>query len=159
MVLGILELTLSGCHAPVNMSASQSRMAIVLKDPSRHIDLTAVNPTMPRPLGSGLVGAVFMTIENKGADDRLLSATCDCSASATLHTMSMQGDMMQMHEVKDGFVIKSGESLVLNQAGNHIMLEGIKPQTAKALTITLSLNFEKAGKMQVFVPIIDPEPQ
>ena len=159
LMLGFLVALLSGCNAPVNISSSQSHYEMVLKDPARHVHLIAVNATMPRPLGSGIVGAVYMTLENKGADDRLVSVACDCSASATLHTMSMQGDMMQMREVKDGFEIKSGESLVLNQGGNHIMLEGIKPETAKALTVTLSLNFEKAGKMTVFVPIIDPKPQ
>ena len=41
-------------------------------------------------------GAAFLQIENKGADDALLSGSSPASSRIEIHTMTMEGDVMKM---------------------------------------------------------------
>src|SRR5207247_4035876 len=45
------------------------------------------------------IGGAYLTLENKGADDRLMSASAAVSASVELHSMAMEGDVMRMRQV------------------------------------------------------------
>ena len=52
------------------------------------------------------VGGGFLIITNKGkAADRLVSATSSVAAEVQLHTMSMDGGVMRMRQMKDGVAI------------------------------------------------------
>ena len=60
---------------------------------------------------------------------------------------------MDMGEVKNGFVIKPGEALVFAPGGNHIMLEGLTGRPQEGQTIDVTLQFEKAGKVTLAMPV------
>jgi len=114
----------------------------------------AMRPT----LGNNTTTGAYVTIRNNGdVADRLVSASCACAASATLHTMKMTGGIMEMAEQKDGFVVAPGQSVIFAPGGNHIMLEGAKGITEGSHQ-ELVLHFEKAGDVKLTMPVINDIP-
>jgi periplasmic copper chaperone A len=104
--------------------------------------------------GQGTATAAYVTVSNTAPEgDRLLSVACDCAAEAGLHTMTMKDGMMDMAEVKAGFEIPPGQTLVLAPGGNHIMLTGLKGKPATGDSEKLTLTFAKAGKVTIDAPV------
>lgn len=101
-----------------------------------------------------MAGAAFMTIANTGeADDRLVSATSQASERVELHTHIMQGDVMKMVEVEEGFVIPAGGSHALARGGDHVMFMGLAAPFEDGGTVTVTLTFEQAGDVTVEIPV------
>lgn len=101
------------------------------------------------------VGGGYLTIENTGTEaDRLVSATSSFASDVQIHEMGMEGDVMKMRRLEDGLVIPAGETAVLAAGGTHIMLMGLKGALVQGETVTLTLTFEKAGTVEVQLPII-----
>ena len=97
------------------------------------------------------VGGAFLTLDNRGADDRLLSATSEMARSVEMHSMSMDRTVMRMRQV-DGVAAPAGKVIELKPGGLHIMLMGLKAGDAFPLT----LRFEKAGEVTVTVNVDAP---
>ena len=91
--------------------------------------------------------AVYLTITNKGGDDRLVSVATAAGA-ASLHSTSMDGGVMRMRPL-DGLVIPAGARVELKPGGTHIMLMGIKQPLAPGSTLPLDLKFERFGERRV----------
>lgn len=100
-----------------------------------------------QPTGGG-----FLTLENAGADDRLLKVSADVSGSVELHSMQMDGDVMRMREV-DAIALPSGKAVVLKPGGLHIMFIGLKAPLKQGDHFPLKLTFEKAGEVSVQVNV------
>ncbi|WP_149140942.1 copper chaperone PCu(A)C [Gemmobacter caeruleus] len=100
-------------------------------------------------------GAAFMVIENQSdADDRLISAASDVAAKVELHTHKQDANgVMQMVEVPEGFAIPARSSHALARGGDHVMLLGLNRALVQDEKVMLTLTFEKAGVMQVEVPV------
>ena len=101
------------------------------------------------------VGGAFLTLDNRGADDRLLSATSEMARSVELHSMSMDGTVMRMRQV-DGVAAPAGKVIELKPGGLHIMLMGLKAPLKAGDTFPLTLRFEKAGEVTVTVNVDAP---
>ena len=114
------------------------------------ISLPFTRATLPNaPVAGG-----FLTIENTGAEpDRLVSATSDIAGETQIHEMAMQGDVMKMRQLADGLEIPAGETVVLAPGGFHIMFMGLKQALVEGETITVTLTFEKAGTVDVVLPV------
>lgn len=100
-------------------------------------------------------GAAFMVIENNGTnDDRLIAASTDGAAISELHT-SRQTDtgMMQMLPVTEGFAIAAGTTRALARGGDHIMLMGLTSTLKDGDMVHFTLQFEKAGLVEVDLPL------
>ncbi|MCA8867716.1 MAG: copper chaperone PCu(A)C [Rhodobacteraceae bacterium] len=100
-------------------------------------------------------GAIFMQIENSAdTDDRLIAAATPAARKAELHThiMTDQG-VMQMREVKDGFVIPAQDVHMLARGGDHVMLMGLTGPLVQGDMVELTLTFEKAGELTLEVPV------
>ena len=97
-------------------------------------------------------GGGYLKLENKGADDKLLSASADVSASVELHSMSMEGDVMRMRQV-DGIALPKGKTVELKPGGLHIMFMGLKAPLKAGDKFPLLLKFEKAGEVTVTVNV------
>ncbi|ONN66816.1 copper chaperone PCu(A)C [Herbaspirillum frisingense] len=107
--------------------------------------------------GQPAAGA-YISIENKGsAADRLVGVSSPVAKSGEIHTMAMEGNLMKMREVDGGLEIKPGQKIAM-QPGNgyHIMLMGLSKPLQAGEKIPLTLNFEKAGKIEVVVNVEDP---
>lgn len=102
-------------------------------------------------------GAVFFTLTNNlGEADRLLSVTSNVAEKTELHTQTLENDVMQMREAKDGFVIEPEQTLALEPTGNHIMLIGLKSPLVPGTTFTVTLDFEKTPDLTLPVEVIAP---
>jgi len=100
-------------------------------------------------------GAAFLQIENKGADDSLLSGSSPAASRVEIHTMSMEGDVMKMRTLEQ-LELKSGQRIAMKPgSGVHIMLMGLKKPLVVGETFPLTLNFTKAGKIETTVEVVD----
>ncbi len=106
-------------------------------------------------VGKQANGAAFLQIDNKGADDVLLSASSPAASRVEIHTMSMEGDVMKMRALPQ-LDLKGGQKLEMKPgAGAHIMLMGLKKPLVAGDKFPLTLNFRKAGKVDTTVEVVD----
>jgi copper(I)-binding protein len=90
----------------------------------------------------------FLKIENKGGADKLLSASSPASKTMELHTMTMEGNVMKMREVK-AIDIPANGTVELKPGGLHLMFIDLKSQLKPGLSVPVKLKFEKAGEVEV----------
>src|ERR1700734_287112 len=99
-------------------------------------------------------GAGYMTVTNKGtAPDRVSCVSSDASAKCQIHSMTMENGVMKMRPVEGGLDVKPGESVMLKPAGVHMMFLDLKHPLEPGKTVAATLQFEKAGTVQVEFPI------
>ena len=104
--------------------------------------------------GGSKVGAGYMTITNKGtATDRLVSASSPTAGKVEIHEMKMQNGVMKMRELPGGLPIEAGKSASLAPGGYHLMLMELKAPLKQGDKVPVTLNFEKAGKMDVTLDV------
>jgi len=104
--------------------------------------------------GGAKVGAGYMTITNKGAAaDRLVSASSPAAGKVEIHEMTMQDGIMKMRELPSGLPIEAGKSASLAPGGYHIMLMDLKAPLKQGDKVPVTLNFEKAGKIDVTLDV------
>jgi copper(I)-binding protein len=115
-------------------------------------DITIVDPYART---SGKAGAIYMEIVNASAiDDRLISVSTEIAKVAGLHThIHDTNGVTKMREVEDGFVIPAGGAHVLRRGKDHVMLMGLTDAIEDGGTVTLILQFERAGEITVIVPV------
>ncbi len=99
----------------------------------------------------------FVKIENKGGADKLLSASSPASKSMELHTMTMDGNVMKMREVK-AIDIPSNGTVELKPGGLHLMFIDLNEQLKPGSTFKVKLKFEKAGEVEVPFQVMDMRP-
>ncbi|MDP3295823.1 MAG: copper chaperone PCu(A)C [Nevskia sp.] len=103
---------------------------------------------------AGGTGVGFMTISNDGSeDDRLVAISSEAATSVEIHQMSMADGQMQMRAVSDGLAIPAGKTVELAPGGYHLMLIGLSQALVAGQTVKLELQFEKAGKVSIELPI------
>jgi copper(I)-binding protein len=106
-------------------------------------------------IGESRVSAAYMTIANKGAGaDLLKSARTPKAKSVELHQTSMTAaGVMQMRKVEDGLPVEAGGELALAPGGTHFMLLGLEDALEAGEELVLTLEFAKAGWVDVVVPV------
>ncbi|HWR95235.1 MAG TPA: copper chaperone PCu(A)C [Arenimonas sp.] len=96
------------------------------------------------------VAGGFLRIENTGkSGDRLISASTDAAASAEIHEMTMQGDIMQMRQLTEGLAIPAKQTVTLKPGGLHLMLIAPKQAITEGQKVKITLLFEKAGSRTI----------
>ena len=124
------------------------------------IHLGPINISVPftrATLPNAPVGGGFLTLENTGAEaDRLVSATSSVAKDTQIHEMSMEGEVMKMRAFADGIAIPAGETVVLSPGGFHLMFMGLNQPFVEGQTVTVTLTFEKAGTVEVPLPVLAP---
>lgn len=105
--------------------------------------------------GIGASGAIFFTIENhQVVDDRLISAASDVAERVEIHAhVEDANGVMQMKHLEDGLEIPASAETAFARGGNHVMLLGLKRELEDGDKITLTLTFERAGVVEVEVPV------
>ena len=98
------------------------------------------------------VAGGFMKIIDQGAADQLISASSPVADEVQLHTMSMEGNTMQMRQVKAIDVPATGV-VELKPGGLHLMFMGIKTPLKAGDLIPVKLKFAKAGEVEVKLPV------
>jgi copper(I)-binding protein len=114
---------------------------------SEHVTIS--HPWSRATAPSQKVGAVFMTITtNANVADRLIGAQSPDAERAQIHGHMMDGDVMRMRPV-DGVTIPAEGEAVLEPGSFHIMLIGLKAPLFEETVIPLTLEFEKAGIVEI----------
>jgi hypothetical protein len=99
------------------------------------------------------VGGGYLTIDNPNSTaDKLISVTFAKATSVQIHEMKMEGDRMMMRDIGT-LAIPAKSKVELKPGGYHLMLMGLKEPLNDGDTISISLQFEKAGKVDVSMPV------
>ncbi|MGP9810960.1 copper chaperone PCu(A)C [Rhodopseudomonas sp. NSM] len=106
--------------------------------------------------GGAKVAGGYLTIENKGATaDRLIAGAADVAGKFEIHEMSMDNGVMKMRQLDKGLPIEPGKTVKLAPGGYHIMLMDLKGPLKEGEKVPVTLQFEKAGKVQVTLDVAD----
>jgi periplasmic copper chaperone A len=96
------------------------------------------------------VGGGYLTVTNTGtAPDTFIGGTTAIAGRFELHEMKMDNGIMKMRPVSGGIEIKPGQSITLGPGGFHVMLVGLKQQLKEGEHFKATLEFAKAGKVDV----------
>jgi copper(I)-binding protein len=103
-----------------------------------------------QPTGGG-----YLTIANKGKEpDRLLSVSSAAAGMVEIHTMEIVNDVMNMRPLPGPLEIAAGATVEINQGGGmHLMFMSVKEPFTAGTTVPLTLEFEKAGKVELALPV------
>jgi copper(I)-binding protein len=99
--------------------------------------------------------AAYMTIANQGREADVLKrvhAKMAKSVEMAQPTVTADG-VMQMRKVEGGLPIEAGASLVFEPGGTHLMLLGLKDALDAGEQLLLTLEFDRAGAVDVLVPV------
>jgi copper(I)-binding protein len=121
---------------------------------SLHIGHPYARPTVPNQPAGG----AYASLENTGTSgDKLLSASSPIASTVQIHTMSMDGNVMRMHEV-ESIDLPPGAKIAMKPGGGyHFMLFGLKQPLKDGDKFPMTLVFEKAGKIDVSVFVQNPK--
>ena len=105
------------------------------------------------PVGAKVAGG-YLTVENKGvAADRLLGGSGDVAGRVEIHEMAMDNGVMKMRPLDKGLDIEPGKTVKLAPGGLHLMLLDLKTQFKQGDKVPVTLEFEKAGKVQLVLDV------
>lgn len=111
-----------------------------------------------RPAQAGQNSAAYFTLVNPaGTEDRLAAVRGDVAAAIELHETTNEGGVMKMTPHSDGFAIPARSSLDARPGGKHIMLMTLNQELVVGQTITLTFVLQKAGEVQVSLPVRQSE--
>jgi periplasmic copper chaperone A len=139
--------------------AFAAALAAALTAPGRAEDVKAGDLVISQawsrqtPSGAKVAGA-YLTIENKGsAADRLVGGSGDVAGRFEIHEMAMEDGVMKMRPLDKGLVIDPGKTVKLAPGGNHLMLLDLKSPLKQGDKVPVTLQFEKAGKVNVSLDV------
>ena len=114
----------------------------------------------PSIAGSPNGAAYLASIENKGAAaDRLVRASSPMASRVEIHTMNVDAQgVMRMREI-DGIALAPKAKVQMKPGmGLHLMLIGLKEPLKEDASFPMTLEFERAGKVEVKVIVGQPKP-
>lgn len=96
------------------------------------------------------VGGGYLKITNTGSEpDRLVGGSLEGAARFEVHEMTMDKGIMRMRRMAKGLEIKPGQTVALKPGGYHLMFIGLKQQLEQGDAVKGTLQFEKAGRLDV----------
>ena len=100
--------------------------------------------------GGAKIGGGYLTIENKGAaPDRLIGGSTDVASNVQVHEMAVNNGVMTMRALDKGLAIEPGKTVKLAPGGLHLMLLDLKGPLKQGDKLSVTLEFEKAGKVKL----------
>jgi copper(I)-binding protein len=112
--------------------------------------ITVAAPWTRATPGGAKVAGGYLKLTNAGPSaDRLIGGISDIAGRLELHEMAMNNGVMQMRPLNGGIDIKPGETVELKPGGLHVMFMDLKRQLKQGETAKVTLEFEKAGKVEV----------
>jgi copper(I)-binding protein len=133
-------------------------LAVVAAVPARAEDYRVGDIRIERPWaratpGNARIGAAYFTLEDVGpSPDRLIRVETPVAAAVELHTHMMHDNVMQMRPV-GAIEVHPGTPTVLQPGGLHVMLVDLKAPLKEGDQFPLTLQFERAGRIEIRVPI------
>ena len=132
MIVGLWLQVLPGVAGGVGVEGAWARASLVANRP----------------------GVVFATIVNHGGQgDVLVAVETPVAGVARVHLSKVTNGVASMTAVGPVEIPANGQ-VKLAPGGLHIMLMKLKRRLVKGTTIPLTLVFEKAGRVDVMVPVL-----
>lgn len=117
-------------------------------------DLVITQPWSRATPGGAKVAGGYLTIENKGsAPDRLIGGSAEIAGKLSVHEMAIDNGVMKMRALDKGLAIEPGKTVKLAPGGFHLMLEELKGPLKQGDKVPVTLEFEKAGKVQLSLDV------
>jgi copper(I)-binding protein len=104
------------------------------------------------PPGARTGGAFFVLVNSAAGADRLVAASSPAARAVELHQMAMEGGVMKMRAIP-AIEIPAGGRVELKPGGYHVMLVDLKQPLKAGDRIPMTLTFERAGTLDVVVPV------
>ena len=122
--------------------------------PTRIGELEITAPSVRAMVPGAKVAGGFLTIANDGKEaDKLVSVTTKDVKRVEIHEMSMQNDVMKMRQLEGGLEIPAGGKVELKSGGYHLMFIQPEKPYKEGETVSVTLEFEKAGKVTIDFPV------
>jgi copper(I)-binding protein len=116
-------------------------------------DVMIYDAWMRAPIDVTNSSAAYMTLEVVGDQaDRLLAVQTPAAEKTELRTYWMEGCFAHRPQV-EAIEISPGKQTVLDPGGPHIVLVDVQRALVAGKTIPLTLTFEKAGSVEIRVPV------
>lgn len=127
---------------------------VMVMDAIKVGDLVITSPMIRATLPKAPVSAGYMVIRNNGTEvDRLIGGTASFAGKVEVHEMKMEGEVMKMRKIADGLEIPAGGEVTLQAGGLHVMFMKMQEQMKEGETRKITLEFEKAGKVEFELPV------
>lgn len=119
-------------------------------------EIAAVNGWARSTVAGQPATAAYLTIANFGTgEDRLVSVEARAPLTAALHATSNEGGVAKMRPVTEGLAIPARRSVTLGPGKAHVMITGLAEPANAGDTLPLRLRFERSGRHDVQVVVID----
>ncbi|MFK4825105.1 copper chaperone PCu(A)C [Paenochrobactrum sp. BZR 588] len=143
----LISLSAAHAHSPSKPAPHESHGHA---DAIKLGDLSLAAPTVRASVPGASVAGGYILITNNGKEaDRLVAASTPTADHVEIHEMSMENDVMKMRQLKNGLEIPAGETVELKSGGYHLMLMKPAKPYVEGTTVPVTLEFEKAGKVDV----------
>ena len=121
-------------------------------------DIEVAKPWVPASGSTLTNSAVYLSLTDLGAkSDELIGAMSPVAQKVELHVFSIENGVYGMHKV-DGIDITPGSAAtVLRPGGAHVMLKSLKRPLRAGTTFPMTLIFQRAGQLQIEVPVESPQ--
>ncbi len=125
-------------------------MSDTMMEPVKAGDLVLSGAFARATLPGAKVGGGYLSISNASKEaDRLFGGSSPVAARVEVHEMKMDGNVMQMRQLKDGLEVPAGGTAELAPGGTHLMFIGITQPLKQGDMVPVTLEFAKAGKVEV----------
>lgn len=112
--------------------------------------ITVLHPWARATPGPAKAGAGYLGLKNNGTTaDRLVKAESTLSKKTELHTHIMENGVMKMTHMEEGIEVPAGQEVMFEPGGLHVMFMGLKAPFKEGEMLSVTLYFEKAGKVDV----------
>jgi len=118
---------------------------------SAHAEVVVKDAWIRATVPQQKVGGVFLQIESS-SDAKLIEAHSDAAASAELHEMKLDNNIMRMRAIEQ-LALPAGKPVDLKPGGYHLMLMGLKNQVKVGDVIPLTLVIENKDKKRQTVQV------
>ena len=100
-------------------------------------------------------GAIYLVIENQGQEaDRLIGAETGIAQSTSLHESRLDAQGVMTMRPLEAIDVPAGGTVALEPSGRHLMLVGLGEPLREGARFPLTLDFERAGRVEVEVEVL-----
>lgn len=141
--IAALLVVLAGLTQPV--SAAEKNETIQIDKPWARASIIKTHPA-----------AAYLTLINLGGKpDRLVTVSSPVVENVSIHQSEMTNGIMRMKPVHN-LPLEPGARVTLEPGGLHLMLMKLREPLRKGNSLSLTLTFEVAGRIDVQAPILGP---
>ena len=136
-----------------------SSSALALAHEYRLGELEIGHPWARATLPAAKVGGGYLTITNEGASpDRLVGGSSPIAGRVEVHSMEIKEGVMTMRPMTDGLEIPPNGTIELAPGGYHLMLMDLQEPLKEGERVSLTLEFEHAGTVDVELAVEPARP-